>query len=194
MIDEIQRVLTIHGSIKALLFQISELRINNANKNQYVSIQSNHTVKKAMSNTLVTGSLHSLLSGKKWQDVEALINSTPSLAFEVGGPFNTLPLVTALMNRPPLWLVDSIIDANPAAVNTNNEYGMLPIRVAIRSECSTDVIKSMIRENQDCVRHFGVSGKTCLHLACLYGGDLELIEHLLEVWPEATEWRDRDGW
>jgi len=148
-----------------------------------------------MAGSLAITSLHVLLSGKKWQDAEALLNVNPSLAFEVGSsPFQALPLVTALMNQPPLWLVDSIIDANPAAVNTKSEYGMLPIRVAIRSKCSTAIVKALIREDPQSVKCFGISGKTCLHLAILYGADLELVEALLGVWPEATEWRDRDGW
>ena len=147
-----------------------------------------------MSDTLTISSLHHLLSGKRWKDVESLLNSNPSLAYEIGSPFNVLPLVTALMNHCPLWLLDSLIDANPAAVTTKNEFGMLPIRVAIRSKCSTAIIKSLIRENKESVKCFGVSGKTCLHLALLYDADLELIEKLLEVWAEATEWRDRDGW
>ena len=143
---------------------------------------------------IVPSSLHTLLDGKKWRDVEELLSTNPSLAFEIGSAFKTLPLATALMNHPPLWLVNTLIDSNPNAVNVKSEYGMLPIRIAIRSKCSTDVINALIRENQETVKFFGVSGKTCLHLACIYNGDLELIEKLLEVWPEATEWRDRDGW
>lgn len=144
--------------------------------------------------SIVPSSLHSLLIGQKWRDIETLLCNNPSLASEVGSPFNVLPLVTALMNNPPLWVVESLIEANPTAVGTKNEYGMLPIRVAIRSKCTTDVINALIRESPQTAKCFGISGKTCLHLACLYNADLELIEKLLEVWPEATEWRDRDGW
>jgi hypothetical protein len=144
--------------------------------------------------SIVPSSLHNLLLGQKWRDIETLLFNEPFLAFEVGSPFNVLPLVTALMNNPPLWIVESLVEANPIAVGTKNEYGMLPIRVAIRSKCTTDVINALIRESPESVKCFGVSGKTCLHLACLYNADLELINKLLEVWPEATEWRDRDGW
>ncbi len=105
-----------------------------------------------------------------------------------------MPQVTALMNQPPLWIVDSIIDANPTAVNTKNEFGMNPLRVAIRSKCDTDIVIALIREEPETVKCFGVSGKTCLHLACLYKGSHELIDHLLQAWPEAAQWRDRDGW
>jgi ankyrin repeat protein len=145
-------------------------------------------------NSIVVSSLHQLLAGKRWKDAEALVHSDQSRTFELGSPYNALPLITALMHQPPLWLVDSLIEANPAAVRTINDFGLLPIRVAIRSKCSTGVINALIRENPESVKCFGVSGKTCLHLACVYNCDLELIEKLLEVWPQATEWRDRDGW
>ena len=146
-----------------------------------------------MDSALTVSSLHALIQAKKWKDVEDLLSKDQSLAFEIGSSFQTLPLVTALMNSPPLWLVESLLEANPAAVGSKNELGLLPIRVAIRSKCSTDVIKALIRENPSSVKCFGVSGKTCLHLACLYNGDLELVEALLETWPEASQWRDRDG-
>jgi hypothetical protein len=69
-------------------------------------------------------SLHLLLEGRRWKDAEALLNSNPSTAFEIGSSFKALPLIVALMNQPPVWIVDSIIEANPIAIKTKNEYGM----------------------------------------------------------------------
>mmetsp|Transcript_22022 Transcript_22022/g.25461 ORF Transcript_22022/g.25461 Transcript_22022/m.25461 type:complete len:350 (+) Transcript_22022:260-1309(+) len=140
-------------------------------------------------------SLHFLLEGKKWKDAEELLHSNPSSAFEIGSSFKALPLHFALMNQPPLWIVDSLIEANPVAVTSKNEFGLLPIRLAIRSKCSTEIIKTLIREGgPESVKCFGVSGKTCLHLACLYGCSIEVIDELLLQWLEAAQWRDRDGW
>jgi hypothetical protein len=42
--------------------------------------------------------------------------------------------------QPPLTLVQSLIAANPEAVTTKNHYGMIPLRTAIRSQASTEVI------------------------------------------------------
>jgi len=42
--------------------------------------------------------------------------------------------------QPPLPLVQSLIAANPEAVTTKNHYGMIPLRTAIRSQASTEVI------------------------------------------------------
>lgn len=80
------------------------------------------------------------------------------------------------------------------AVRTKNEYGMLPLRTAIRSQASTEVIDALIRADPQVAKSFGVSGKTCLHLACLYSMDFDLFHELLELWPDATKWKDRDGW
>jgi len=80
------------------------------------------------------------------------------------------------------------------AVTTKNEYGMLPLRTAIRSQASTEVIDALIRAAPEVAKSFGVSGKTCLHLACLYSMDFDLFHELLELWPDATRWKDRDGW
>lgn len=70
---------------------------------------------------------------------------------------------------------------------------MLPLRVALRSKCNLDVLNALLREDVQVAKSFGVSGKTCLHLACLYGHDLAVIERLLDVWPEAAQWTDRRG-
>ncbi len=80
------------------------------------------------------------------------------------------------------------------AVTTKNPYGMLPLRTAIRSKASTEVIDALIRAAPEVVTQFGVSGKTCLHLACLYSMDFDLFHELLTLWPDATKWKDRDGW
>ena len=42
--------------------------------------------------------------------------------------------------QPPLTLVQSLIAANPETVTTKNHYGMIPLRTAIRSQASTEVI------------------------------------------------------
>jgi hypothetical protein len=71
---------------------------------------------------------------------------------------------------------------------------MLPLRVAIRNRASADVIDALISADENVAKSFGVSGKTCLHLACMYPPEFRIFERLLNIWPEATEWKDRDGW
>eukprot|EP00567_Pseudictyota_dubia_P001060 CAMPEP_0197465674 /NCGR_PEP_ID=MMETSP1175-20131217/64661_1 /TAXON_ID=1003142 /ORGANISM="Triceratium dubium, Strain CCMP147" /LENGTH=322 /DNA_ID=CAMNT_0043001693 /DNA_START=169 /DNA_END=1137 /DNA_ORIENTATION=- len=149
--------------------------------------------------SLTLTSIHTLLENQKWQQAEDLLQADPSRhAYEIGGCFKSLPLMTALMSDPPVWIIDSLIEKNPAAVSSKNEYGMIPLRTAIRSHASLEVINAILREDPESIKSFGVSGKTCLHLACLYSknepADEALVDRLLELWPEAAQWTDRDGW
>jgi hypothetical protein len=145
--------------------------------------------------TVIQADIHVLISSKKWEDAENLLNENPSEAFRTGSVFCSLPLTTALMHDPPLWFVDSLIDANPSAVNTSSEHGMLAIRAAIRGKCEPEIIKRIIREDPEMVKRFGISGKTCLHLVCMYyPNNIELVKTFLDIWKEAATWRDRDGW
>lgn len=91
-------------------------------------------------------------------------------------------------------VMDAHASKHSAAVTEKNPYGMIPLRTAIRSQASTEVIDALIRASPEVVKQFGVSGKTCLHLACLYSMDYDLFTELLELWPESTKWKDRDGW
>lgn len=45
------------------------------------------------------------------------------------------------------------------ALTTKNKYGMLPLRTAIRSKASTEVIDALIRAAPSVAKSFGVSGK-----------------------------------
>lgn len=48
------------------------------------------------------------------------------------------------------------------ALTTKNKYGMLPLRTAIRSKASTEVIDALIRAAPSVAKSFGVSGKVRL--------------------------------
>jgi hypothetical protein len=45
------------------------------------------------------------------------------------------------------------------ALTAKNIYGMLPLRTAIRSKASTEVIDALIRAAPSVAKSFGVSGK-----------------------------------
>jgi hypothetical protein len=56
---------------------------------------------------------------------------------------------------------------------------MLPLRVAIRNKASTPIIMDLIAADPTVVETFGVSGKTILHLACMYHCDLTVVDRIL---------------
>lgn len=88
-----------------------------------------------------------------------MLIADPTLSKTNGSSYECYPLLVAVMHDPPLTLVQSLIAANPDALTIKNKYGMLPLRTAIRSKASTDVIDAIIRAAPSVVKSFGVSGK-----------------------------------
>ena len=96
-------------------------------------------------NSLILTSIHTLLERREWDRALELLIADPSVSMTIGSSYEALPLLVAVMNKPPLNLVQSLIAANPEAVTTRNVYGMIPLRTAIRSQASTEVIDAIIR-------------------------------------------------
>ena len=88
-----------------------------------------------------------------------MLIADPTLSKSIGSSYECYPLLVAVMHDPPLTLVQSLIAAFPDALTTKNKYGMLPLRTAIRSKASTDVIDAIIGAAPSVVKSFGVSGK-----------------------------------
>lgn len=56
---------------------------------------------------------------------------------------------------------------------------MLPLRVALRNKVTTPIIMDLIQADPQSVETFGLSGKTVLHLACMYHSDLAVVDRIL---------------
>ena len=56
---------------------------------------------------------------------------------------------------------------------------MLPLRVAMRNKADTPIVLDLIAEYPEAVETFGISGKTVLHLACMYHSDLAVVDRIL---------------
>lgn len=70
--------------------------------------------------SLTISNIHTLLEGSHWKEADDLLQTNPDSAKEAGGTFNTLPLVTALMHAPPVWIVDSLIEKYPGTLLGKN--------------------------------------------------------------------------
>ena len=138
--------------------------------------------------------LQSLLEVGDFEQAQDIILESPTCAAVTGGSYNSLPLLVALMHKPPLCFIEALIHAYPDALSIKNDVGMLPLRVAIRNEASNDVIMKLMNAYPDAVSAVGVSGKTCLHLACTHHVDSTVIDRLLQIWPQAAACRDGQGW
>ena len=63
--------------------------------------------------SLTISNIHTLLEGMHWKEADDLLSTNPDCARSVGGTFSVLPLCTALMHSPPVWIVDSLIEKYP---------------------------------------------------------------------------------
>ncbi|KAI2499432.1 hypothetical protein MHU86_15077 [Fragilaria crotonensis] len=137
--------------------------------------------------------LQSLLEVGNFEQAAAIIQENPTCAALTGGAYGSLPLLVALMHKPPLDFVEALIEAYPDALAMKNDVGMLPLRVAIRNAASTDVIMKLIDKYPDAVASVGVTGKTCLHLACIHHTDNSVVERLIKL-AQAASVKDNQGW
>lgn len=49
----------------------------------------------------------------RWERAQELLIADPSVSETLGSSYDALPLLVAVMNKPPLILVQSLIAANP---------------------------------------------------------------------------------
>jgi hypothetical protein len=75
------------------------------------------------------------------------------------------------------------------AVSVKNDLGMLPLRVAIRNKAPTPIIMDLIVADPTVVQTFGISGKTVLHLACMYRCDLTVVDRILGTYVSIVKSR-----
>ena len=72
-------------------------------------------LERGMSNSLIVTSIHTLLEKKEWERAQELLIADPSVSKTLGSSYEGTPLLIAVMNKPPLTLVQSLIAANPGA-------------------------------------------------------------------------------
>lgn len=83
------------------------------------------------------------------------------------------------LNLIPLDLTVFLLALLSEAITTKNKLGMLPLRVALRNKVTTPIIMDLIQAYPQSVETFGLSGKTVLHLACMYHSDLAVVDRIL---------------
>ena len=62
----------------------------------------------------------------RWERAQELLIADPSISKTIGSSYGSLPLLTAVMNKPPLTLVQSLIAANPGKTFSVSAYDSLP--------------------------------------------------------------------
>eukprot|EP00986_Skeletonema_menzelii_P019752 scaffold29063_cov400-Skeletonema_menzelii.AAC.1 len=106
-----------------------------------------------------------------------------------------LPLHSLILNICCLGSMKLLVEGNPAAVQTPNEDGRVPLHLAVKLRRSSEVIQVLI--NHDSHRKTlsiaDLKGNTALHYACL-SANYEIIALLLEKYGAASvSKRNLDG-
>jgi len=57
------------------------------------------------------------LQNGRWERAQELLIADPSVSKTIGSSYEALPLLVAVMNKPPLTLVQSLIASNPGKKN-----------------------------------------------------------------------------
>lgn len=101
----------------------------------------------------------------------------------------TLPLHLLLKNDPPLYIVKKLVEAYPEAVyEYESEWNYLPLHVACRYGCNTEVVEYLIQQNPEALEKWArgefVCNPTRITLCLCYGRDLANCEDLLKMLPE----------
>jgi hypothetical protein len=107
---------------------------------------------------------------------------------------NRTPLHLILKKKPPVDVVEKLIDIAPHTIHVKNSYyGMLPIHYACMGEVSEGVIQRLIRDSPETVQAKDSSGWLPLHYACRYKASLEVLNDLVNIYPESIEMETNKG-
>lgn len=109
----------------------------------------------------------------------------------------TLPLHHLLKNDPPINVVRKLVEAYPEAVyEDESEWNYLPLHIACRYGCNTEVVEYLIHQNPQALKKWArgdfVCSPTRIILCLCYGRDVANCEDLVKMLPEGHPNRAAD--
>ena len=138
--------------------------------------------------------LTSLVQSYEWANVLARVASHPSET-RITGVEGRTPLHMACEHDAPAVVIQSLLKACPEASIMIGCSGMTPLHITCSSHnASIHVIRVLLdqgRREQCQIRD--LDGDTPLHTACRCGAPLEVLECLLQAYPDAVHHRDNEG-
>lgn len=152
----------------------------------------------------ITQDLPTLIKNLKWKSVISRLECNPDEANEelVGvmtrGGFQAsasyYPLHYACERKPPLEVVQALLEANPEAVTQRMmPGGALPIHAACTWQASPGVISALLSADPITAKVVDELGNRPLHSACFSGASLHIIQDLLLSYPKAVLSRNKQG-
>jgi ankyrin repeat protein len=141
-----------------------------------------------------SSTLSSLVQAYDWANVLARVASHPSET-RVPSVEGRTPLHHACELDAPAVVIQTLMNACPEASLMIGTSGMTPLHIACSSyHASTHVVRVLLdlgRPEQCQIRD--LDGDTPLHTACRCGAPFDVLECLLQAYPEAVNQRDNEG-
>jgi ankyrin repeat protein len=139
--------------------------------------------------------LFTLVNAYDWPAVLARVTTHPSEAKLIGGAAGRMPLHMACEHDAPAVVVQSLLKAYPEASVCIGSSNMTPLHITCSSqEASVHVIRVLLElgvQGQCALQD--LDGDTPLHTACRCGANLDVLEVLLQAYPQAVHERDLEG-
>lgn len=148
--------------------------------------------------------LPTLIKNLKWKSVIALLECNPDEANQelVGimtrGGFasgtNMKPLHYACERKPPMEVVEALIEANPEAITERMmPGGALPLHIACTWQSSPNVVSALLAADPTTAKVVDELGNRPLHASCFSGADISVVHDLLATYPKAVLCRNNQG-
>lgn len=152
----------------------------------------------------ISQNVATLIKNLRWKSAIARLELNPDEANDdlVGvmtrGGFqasaNMTPLHSACERKPPIEVIEALLEANPEAVTHRMmPGGCLPLHVACTWHASPPVISLLLSADPTTAKTVDELGNRPLHTACFSGVALPIIQGLLAAYPKAVLARNNQG-
>ena len=147
--------------------------------------------------------LATLIQNRRWRTLLARLSHNPleaeqDLNVMTRGGFvaasGFTPLHYVCERRPPVEVVNALLEAFPTAVMTRTmPGGCLPLHVACTWYATSEVVAALLTADQGGASVTDELGNVALHSACFSGADESVIFSLLAAQPKAVLSRNKQG-
>lgn len=147
--------------------------------------------------------LATLIQNRRWRTLLARLSHNPleaeqDLNVMTRGGFvaasGFTPLHYVCERRPPVEVVNAMLEAFPTAVMTRTmPGGCLPLHVACTWYATSEVVAALLTADQGGASVTDELGNVALHSACFSGADESVIFSLLAAQPRAVLSRNKQG-
>jgi len=116
-----------------------------------------------------------------------LLQSQSGLSASIKDKKNQVPLHHAAANkRTTLQVIEALLAAYSDGAESKDEYGRLPLHVALKGRASYDVLKSLLQSYPEAAKVKNKDSQLPIHYAAEYDSPLPFIKELLALYPQGA--------